>query len=61
MQPERIIAALTASFGVLAPGLACVSVYGVMTYSVAQRKSEIGIRMGMGAAAIDPMKAVRHE
>jgi len=58
---DRIVALLASAFGALAVALACIGVYGLMSYSVARRTAEIGVRMALGARPITVLRGILAE
>jgi predicted permease len=58
---DRLVATLSAAFGVLATLLAVIGLYGVMAFTVTRRTREIGVRMALGAVQGDVVWLVMRE
>ncbi len=58
---ERLMATLSGFFGFLAAALATVGLYGVISYMVARRRNEIGVRIALGARGPEIVKLVLKE
>jgi len=58
---RRLVAQLSAFFGILGALLACIGIYGVMSYSITRRTNEFGIRMALGAKRRDVLWVVLTE
>ncbi len=58
---QKLVSQLSSVFSGLALALSCLGLYGVMTYSVVRRTNEIGLRIALGAPALDVLWMVLRE
>jgi predicted permease len=58
LSQERLLSRLSSFFAILAMTLACIGLYGLLSYEVARRTRELGIRMALGAQRRDLMRLV---
>jgi predicted permease len=58
LSQERLLSRLSSFFALLAMALTCIGLYGLLSYEVARRTRELGIRMALGAQRRDLMRLV---
>lgn len=61
LYPRRLAAAILVASGLVGLGLACIGLYGVVSFSVARRRRELGIRATLGARPGDLVRLILNE